>query len=60
MQAASGGPLVQHSLQVMLELAKDGLYSRGFVVDKMCHAPAKLFGVKIAALSVRAILLIWF
>ena len=44
--AASGGPLVQHSLQVMLELAKDGLYSREFVVDKMCHAPAKLFGVK--------------
>ncbi|MDD3511426.1 MAG: dihydroorotase [Fermentimonas sp.] len=46
LQAASGGPLVQHSLQVMLELAKDGLYSREFVVDKMCHAPAKLFGVK--------------
>src|SRR5690554_4704736 len=46
LQAASGGPLVQHSLHVMQELAKDGLYSREFVVDRMCHAPAKLFGVK--------------
>ncbi len=46
LQAASGGPLVQHSLQVMLELAKRGLYTNELVVEKMCHAPARLFRVK--------------
>lgn len=38
--AASGGPLVQHSLQMMLELSKQGKISKEQVVDKMCHAPA--------------------
>lgn len=46
LQAASGGPLVQHSLQVMLELAKRGRYTNELVVEKMCHAPARLFRVK--------------
>lgn len=46
LQAASGGPLAQHSLQVMLELAHEGLFTKEFIVEKMCHAPAKLFGVK--------------
>jgi dihydroorotase len=46
LQAASGGPLVQHSLQVMLELAHEGLFTKEFIVEKMCHAHAKLFGVK--------------
>jgi len=46
LRAASGGPLVQHSLQVMLELAGKGIYSKEFVVEKMCHAPARLFRVK--------------
>jgi len=46
LKAASGGPLVQHSLQVMLELAKKGLYTNELVVEKMCHAPARLFRVK--------------
>ena len=46
LKAASGGPLVQHSLQVMLELSLQGLYSKEFVVEKMCHAPAYLFQVK--------------
>lgn len=45
-KAASGGPLVQHSLQAMLELSKQGAFSKEFVVDKMCHAPAQLFNVK--------------
>lgn len=45
-KAASGGPLVQHSLQAMMELTHNGVYSKEFVVDKMCHAPARLFGVK--------------
>ncbi|OJU56219.1 MAG: dihydroorotase [Bacteroidales bacterium 45-6] len=45
-QAASGGPLVQHSLQVMLEMAKHGKITVEKVVEKMCHAPAQLFGVQ--------------
>lgn len=44
-QAASGGPLVQHSLQMMLELSKQGKISKEDVVNKMCHAPAILFRV---------------
>ncbi len=46
LQAASGGPLIQHSLQMMFELAKQGVYTNEFVVEKMCHAPAKLFRIK--------------
>ncbi len=46
LQAASGGPLVQHSLQLMMQLANKGLWSTEFVVEKMCHAPAQLFSVK--------------
>ncbi|NDV68370.1 dihydroorotase [Dysgonomonas sp. 25] len=45
LKASSGGPLVQHSLQVMLELAKDGRITKEQVVEKMCHAPATLFHV---------------
>src|SRR5690554_302275 len=46
LKAASGGPLVQHSLQVMLDLVHEGYYSVNFVVKKMCHAPASLYRVK--------------
>ena len=46
LKASSGGPLVQHSLQAMLELSLQGLWSKEFVVEKMCHAPAELFQVK--------------
>lgn len=45
LQAASGGPLVQHSLQAMLELAHQGHITVEQVVDKMCHAPATLYRV---------------
>lgn len=45
LQAASGGPLVQHSLQIMLELAKQAKITKEQVVDKMCHAPAILYHV---------------
>ena len=44
--AASGGPLVQHSLQMMLQLVGQNVLSKELVVEKMCHAPATLFGVK--------------
>ncbi len=46
LQAASGGPLVQHSLQVMVELVKQQKISKEEVVNKMCHAPAILFGIE--------------
>lgn len=46
LSAASGGPLVQHSLQMMMQLVSDNIFSKEQVVEKMCHAPAKLFGVK--------------
>lgn len=46
LQAASGGPLVQHSLQMMLELSKQGKLTKEQVVDKMCHAPATLYKVQ--------------
>lgn len=44
--AASGGPLVQHSLQAMLELAKQGYFDYEKVVQKMCNAPADLFRIQ--------------
>ena len=44
-KSPSGGPLVQHSLNVMLELRKQGKISLGKIVQKMCHAPADIFRV---------------
>jgi dihydroorotase len=41
----SGGPLVQHSLVAMLEMSRDEKLSPEMVVEKMCHAPARIFGV---------------
>ncbi len=45
-KAPSGGPLVQHAMVAMLEMVNEGVFSYLEVVDKMCHAPAKLFRVK--------------
>lgn len=45
LKAASGMPLVQYSLVAMLEMARNGVFSLAQVVDKMCHAPAKLYRV---------------
>ncbi len=42
----SGGPLVEHSLPAMLELSRNGKISIEKVVEKMCHAPADLFGIE--------------
>lgn len=44
-ESPSGGPLVQHSLSAMLEMADQGIFSREMVVEKMCHAPATLFNI---------------
>ena len=45
-QAPSGGPLVQHALPAMMELQKRGVFELPFLVEKMCHAPARIFGVR--------------
>ncbi len=42
----SGGPLIQHSLVAMLELADQGVFTIEQVVEKMCHAPARLFRIE--------------
>lgn len=44
-QCPSGGPLVQHSLVAMLELARQGVFTVTEVVEKLCHAPARLFNI---------------
>lgn len=46
LKAASGGPLVQHSLVAMLQLVKQGTFSLEKVVEKMCHASADLFRIE--------------
>lgn len=43
--AASGGPLVQHSLVTMLEFYHNNKISLEKIVEKMCHAPADIFKV---------------
>lgn len=43
--APSGGPTIQHSLVMMLELCHRGEFTPGLVVRKMCHNPALLFGI---------------
>jgi dihydroorotase len=42
-KAPAGVPLVQHSLQMMMELYKEGKISLEKIVEKMCHAPAECF-----------------
>jgi dihydroorotase len=42
----SGGPLVQHSLTVMLELWHKKVFSLEKIVEMMCHNPAILFNIK--------------
>jgi dihydroorotase len=44
-QAPSGGPMVEHSLLLMLELSGRGLFSPENVVSWMAHKPAELFGI---------------
>ena len=41
--APSGVPLVQHSLQIMLDFFHKGMISLETIVEKMCHAPAVCF-----------------
>lgn len=45
-QAPSGLPLVQHSLNLMLEFYREGKISLERIVEKMCHAPAICFRIE--------------
>jgi dihydroorotase len=45
-QAPSGGPLVQHSVVIMLELWHRKVISLEKIVEKMCHNPAILFNIR--------------
>ena len=45
-QSMSGAPMVQHSLNIMLELYKQGLISLEKIAEKMCHNVASLYRIE--------------
>ena len=45
-KAPSGGPLIQHSLVIMLELWHRKVFSLEKIVEMMCHNPAILFNIR--------------
>ncbi len=45
-QSMSGAPIVQHSLNIMLEFYKQGLISLEKIAEKMCHNPAILYNIE--------------
>lgn len=45
-QSLSGAPMVQHALNIMLELHKQGKITLEKIVEKMCHNPARLYRIK--------------
>ena len=53
--AASGGPLTQYALVAMLDLAREGVFTKELVVEKMAHQPNSL-GSRSEASSVQAFL----
>lgn len=46
LESPSGLPLVQHSLQIMMEFVKDGIFTIGEVVERMSHGPADNFKIE--------------
>jgi len=44
-KAPSGGPLVQHALPALMELAKQGVFSYELIVQKFSHNVADLFQI---------------
>ena len=46
LKAASGMPSIQFSLLAMLRLVDEGVLSIETLVEKMCHAPARLFKIR--------------
>lgn len=45
-QSMSGAPIIQHSLNIMLEFYKQGLISLEKITEKMCHNPAILYSIE--------------
>ena len=45
-QSMSGAPIIQHSLNIMLEFFKQGLISLEKIAEKMCHNPATLYNIE--------------
>ncbi len=45
-QAPSGGPLVQHGLQAMLDKYHEGVITLEMIAQKMCHNMAELFQIQ--------------
>lgn len=45
LSAASGIPTLQFSLIAMLQLCNEGVFDIETLVQKMCHAPADIFGI---------------
>lgn len=45
-KAPSGLPLIQHSLNIMMEFYQNGIITKEKIVQKMCHAPAICFGIQ--------------
>lgn len=46
LNAPSGGPMLQHSLALMLEIAKEHGLGYAFAADKMAHRVARLFRIE--------------
>jgi len=44
-QSMSGAPMVQHSLNIMLEFYRQGVISLEKIVEKMCHNPATFYRI---------------
>src|SRR5690606_2624519 len=44
-KAPSGGPLVQHALPALLDMAKKGVFSLEFIAEKTAHAVATCFQI---------------
>ncbi len=45
-KAPSGIPIVQHTLLLLLEMHKEGKIKLQTIVQRMCHAPAKIYDVE--------------
>ena len=45
-QSMSGAPIIQHSLNIMLEFYKQGLITLEKITEKMCHNPAILYNIE--------------
>jgi len=45
-KSPSGGPLIQHTLVIMLELWHRKLFSLEKIIEMMCHNPAILFNIR--------------